>query len=67
MRHFHAHDAAYIEALTGQSWLAVELIECRHLYKVPLPYLDRIGSGRINIFASWLGHCLIRKRLRGTM
>ena len=46
MRHYHAHEAAAIEAITGQSWLAAELIGCRHLYKVPLPYLDRIRQDK---------------------
>ena len=46
MRHYHAHEAAAIEAITGQSWLAAELIECSHLYKVPLPYLERIRQDK---------------------
>ena len=46
MRHYHAHDAAYIEALTGQSWLAAELIGCSHIYRVPLPCLERIQQDK---------------------
>ena len=46
MRHYHRNEAEDIEALTGQSWLAAELIGCRHLYKVPLPYLDRIRQDK---------------------
>ena len=42
MRHYHTRDAAYIEALTGQSWLAAELIECSHIYRVPLPYPEQV-------------------------
>lgn len=42
VRHYHAHEEASIEAMTGQSWLAAELEECSHLYRVPLPFLERI-------------------------
>lgn len=42
MRHYHKHEEAYIEATTGQSWLAAEMVECSHLYRDPLPYLERI-------------------------
>ena len=42
MRHYHKHEADLIEATTGQSWLAAELVECSHLYRVPLPYLERL-------------------------
>ena len=42
MRHYHAHEAAAIEAITGQSWLAAEMEECSHLLKVPLPFLERL-------------------------
>ena len=65
MRHFHAHDAAYIEALTGQSWLAAEMEDSSHLLKVPLPFLERLRQDAY--IRRLAGHCLIRKRLRGTM
>lgn len=42
MRHYHKHEADRIEALTGQSWLAAEMEECSHLYRAPLPYLERL-------------------------
>ena len=42
MRHYHAHEAAATEAITGQSWLAAEMEDCSHLLKVPLPFLERL-------------------------
>ena len=46
MRHYHAHEAAAIEAITGQSWLAAEMEDCSHILRVPLPFLDRIRQDK---------------------
>ena len=46
MRHYHRNEAEDIEELAGQSWLAAELIECSHLYMVPLPFLERIRQDK---------------------
>ena len=46
MRHYHAHEAAAIEAITGQSWLAAEMEDCSHILRVPLPFLERIRQDK---------------------